>query len=71
MSVKEEYLIYDMVSMISAIGGTMGLCVGFSFRECIDILLDYLEKSYKSVFCPKSTRVRRLNDIEQGGNEEK
>ena len=71
VSVKEEYLIYDMVSMISAIGGTMGLCVGFSFRECIDILLDYLERSYKSVFCPKSTRVRRLNDIEQGDNEEK
>ena len=31
--VKEEYLIYDGVAMISAIGGTLGLCIGFSFYD--------------------------------------
>ena len=31
--VKEEYLIYDTVSMISVVGGFMGLCVGFSFYD--------------------------------------
>ena len=31
VNVKEEYLIYDGVAMISAIGGTLGLCIGFSF----------------------------------------
>ena len=35
VTVKEEYLIYDAVSMISAIGGTMGLCVGFSFTAFV------------------------------------
>ena len=33
VSVKEEYLIYDMLTMVSAIGGTMGLCIGYSFYE--------------------------------------
>ena len=37
--VNEEYIMYDMVAMISAIGGTLGLCIGFSFKECArDIL---------------------------------
>ena len=28
---KEEYLIYDLVSMVSAIGGTMGVCIGLTY----------------------------------------
>ena len=39
VSVKEEYLIYDMVAMVSAIGGTMGLFVGFSFSEMASSIL--------------------------------
>ena len=35
VSVKEEYIIYDSVAMISAIGGTMGLCIGFSFSGIV------------------------------------
>ena len=45
INVKEEYLIYDMVSMIGAIGGTMGLCIGFSFRDCARWALSYIELS--------------------------
>ena len=33
VTVKEEYLIYDMVSIISAIGGTMRLCIRLSFQD--------------------------------------
>ena len=32
--VQEEYIIYDMVATIGAIGGTLGLFVGLSFLEC-------------------------------------
>ena len=39
VSVKEEYLIYDMVAMVSAIGGTLGLFVGFSFSEMASSIL--------------------------------
>ena len=45
VNVKEEYLIYDMVSMIGAIGGTMGLCIGFSFKDCARWGLSYVEQS--------------------------
>ena len=34
-----EYLIYDLMAMISAIGGTMGLFIGYSFRDSWSILL--------------------------------
>ena len=49
ISVKEEYLIYDAVSMVSAIGGTLGLCVGFSFTGLISCLLRYLELGIKRI----------------------
>ena len=44
VSVNEEYLIYDFVAMISAVGGTMGLCIGFSFFDFCGFILGYLEK---------------------------
>ena len=42
-NVREEYLIYDFVAMISAIGGTMGLCIGFSFTDVTSLMLKFLE----------------------------
>ena len=43
VTVKEEYLVFDLVAMISAIGGTMSLCVGFSFLDLARLCLQYLE----------------------------
>ena len=43
VKVKEEYLIYNLVSMISAVGGTMGLCIGFSFTQVSSFLLECME----------------------------
>ena len=42
VSVKEQYLIYDTVALISSIGGTLGLCIGFSFYDTINTLLSYV-----------------------------
>ena len=42
--VKEEYVIYDAIAMIGAIGGTMGLCIGFSFMDCIGVVMNMIEK---------------------------
>ena len=44
MVVNEEYLIYDMVAFVSAIGGTLGLCVGFSFTGYASTFLRFFEK---------------------------
>ena len=35
--------------MVSAIGGTMGLCVGFSFTGLISCLLSYLDLGFKRI----------------------
>ena len=47
VSVKEEYLIYDLIAVISALGGTMGLCIGFSFDSFTDCLFRYLQLGLK------------------------
>ena len=39
VTVREEYLIYDMIAMISSIGGTLGICVGISFMEIFSFVL--------------------------------
>ena len=39
MIVHEEYLVYDFVTMIGSIGGTLGLCIGFSFSGLFDSFL--------------------------------
>ena len=40
---SEEYLIFDLVAMVSAIGGTLGLCIGFSFTDVISSALKFME----------------------------
>ena len=47
-NVKEENLIYDGVAMISAIGGTFGLCVGFSFYNLSNYFIGWLECRIKN-----------------------
>ena len=47
--VKEEYLLFDMVTMISAIGGTMGLCIGFSFGDITKWMIGFIERCFNMV----------------------
>ena len=39
VTVHEEYLIYDAISMIGSVGGTLGMCIGFSFTGLISCLM--------------------------------
>ena len=43
VSVREEYLVYDFVAMISTIGGTMGLFIGFSFNSLTSGILSMMQ----------------------------
>ena len=43
VTVYEEYLIYDKVAVISAIGGTLGLCIGFSFMDIFGFILKHVK----------------------------
>ena len=38
-----EYIIYDFVATISAVGGTLGLCIGFSFTGVVSSLMEWSE----------------------------
>ena len=62
VTVKEEYLIYDAVAMISAIGGTMGLCIGFSFTEVANFLLRSLENGLKRLVHACELNLAKVED---------
>ena len=38
--VNQEYLIYDITGFVGSVGGTLGLFIGFSFRDIVEIVLD-------------------------------
>ena len=54
VNVRNEYFIYNLVSVIGAIGGTMGLCIGFSFREVSRFLLRCVQLINKKKFTSNS-----------------
>ena len=42
VKVKQEYLMMDLEAMVGEIGGTLGICVGFSLMELTNLLLGWL-----------------------------
>ena len=67
--VNEEYIIYDMVAMISAIGGTMGLCIGFSFLAFSQWTLGWIEYSLKMLFVKSKFRSFPESQLKQNNFE--
>ena len=64
VKVYVEYIVYDFVATISAIGGTMGLCIGFSFTGVASSLFEWAARLQKQVRCwkgsdPKSRLIKR------------
>ena len=49
VKVYVEYVVYDFVATIGAIGGTLGLCIGFSFTGVASFLLDYASTLKKKI----------------------
>ena len=43
-TIYEEYLVYDSISMIGSVGGTLGMCIGFSFTGLISPLINLLQQ---------------------------
>ena len=62
VGVKEQYIVYDAVAMISAIGGTMGLCIGFSFNDTFNYLLSYLETGINWWTRPRSRNSKNIQE---------
>ena len=43
----KEYLVYDAIGMFGSIGGSLGLCVGFSIFDTLCMLVDFVWKKLK------------------------
>ena len=55
--VYNEYIIFDTIGMIGAVGGTLGLFIGFSFNNVIDYLLGYLKWFTTKIFKKKANSI--------------
>ena len=42
--VYDEYLVYDMIGVVASIGGSLGLFIGFSFKDLILCVIDKIFK---------------------------
>ena len=42
-TVHQEYLIFDVTGMIGSVGGTLGMCIGFSFSGVTTTVLDLIK----------------------------
>ena len=60
----EEYLIYDNIHLIGSIGGTLGMCIGFSFTGIIQHCAIFFIKKFKhkipNTILQKSTTLKSL-----------
>ena len=43
----KEYLVYDAIGMFGSIGGSLGLCVGFSIFDTLCMFVDFAWKKFK------------------------
>ena len=46
-TVYKEYLIFDMVGVIGSVGGTLGMCIGFSFSGIISTISNLILNTIK------------------------
>ena len=42
-NVQQEYHVFDAIGMIGSVGGTLGMCIGFSFTGVTTFILDFIQ----------------------------
>ena len=47
MTIRQEYIIYDHIGLISSVGGTLGLFIGFSFYDALCWFLERIQQWLK------------------------
>ena len=65
IAVEEEYLIMDFTGLIGAVGGTLGLFIGFSFKEITSLLIDGLKWILKKTRVSSATSDTRVLMIKE------
>ena len=69
VTVFEEYLIYDFIGMLGSVGGTLGMCIGFSLAGVVTFILTHLQSvlnyfNVKMNFSGKSKRTSKVILVE-------
>ena len=49
VTVYQEYLIYDTISMVAYTGGILGMCLGFSFMNAITSVIDFFQNTIRII----------------------
>ena len=63
--INKEYFIYDTLSLIGTIGGTLGLFVGFSFYDFLVMIVHFVLKKIQALMSNKRLNhdnVKNLSD---------
>ena len=78
IEVNEEYLLYDITGVIGAVGGTLGLFIGFSFRDVIvhiidgiRVLISHRKKNRMSISSELPPMVQNVRPLSKSTNIEK
>ena len=45
-----ERYVFDVVGFVGSVGGTLGMCIGFSFIGLTSTVLDFIKTRMKSYF---------------------
>ena len=64
VTVEEEFLVYDLVTMVGSVGGTLGMFIGFSFTNMITIFIDGIKLILEIIFHKKS-KTGEIDDVVQ------
>ena len=54
---KEEYFLYDFMSLASSLGGTMGLWLGYSLLSILLSLINFLERFILDAYSARMSKV--------------
>ena len=68
IEVNEEYLILDLIGVIGSIGGTLGLCIGLSFRDLFRDVGTFLLQSLAGTMWrkeEKETQIQREGQFQK------
>ena len=58
VEIHEEYVLMDLTGVVGGIGGTLGLFIGFSFRDIVAWILQGLQKLFQSRQTPLKSKIR-------------
>ena len=64
--INKEYLIYDTLSLIGTVGGTLGLFVGFSFYDFLVMITHFILKKIEVMVFSKKLGPENVKNFPSG-----